>query len=372
MHYAPIPICENGTPLYEITIADDLCHLPEAMSRLSLAGHLSLEGRKVFVIADSNVAPLYLSQTVQAFTPLCAQVDSFVLPAGEGHKNLDEVRKVYAYLIQHQCDRKDFLVALGGGVTGDLTGFTAATYLRGISFIQMPTTVLAMADSSIGGKTGVDFDAYKNMVGAFHQPAAVYMNVSFLRSLPERQYLSGFSEIIKHGLLEDYPLYVWMKENRGALLAKNPEVIAHMIYESCQDKRRIVEQDPKEQGVRALLNLGHTLGHAIEKEMNFTLLHGECVAIGTVAAAYLSFRRGMISEADYQDVRAMFQQFRQPISVNGVSPEAILRASKSDKKMEQGQIKFILLKRLGEAVMCTDVTTEELMDAIHSVVRTQE
>lgn len=210
----------------------------------------------------------------------------FIFPAGEESKTLATVENLYEFLIQNKFERRDMLAALGGGVVGDLTGFTAATYLRGIDFIQIPTSLLAQVDSSIGGKTGVDFRAYKNMVGAFHQPKLVYSCAETLKTLTEQQYISGLGEIIKHGLIKDIAYYHWLKEHKEAILSRDTQTMIEMIEVSCRIKKEVVENDPEEAGERALLNFGHTLGHAVEKLMNFTMLHGECVAVGMHGAAW--------------------------------------------------------------------------------------
>ena len=291
-------------------------------------------------------------------------VISFVFPAGEASKTLDTVRKLYEVLIKAHFDRKDLLAALGGGVTGDLTGFAAATYLRGIDFIQIPTTLLAQVDSSIGGKTGVDFDCYKNMVGAFHQPKMVYMNLSLLKSLTEEQFACGMGEILKHGLIKDAEYYEWCINNMFEIQERELPVLHKMIETSCRIKRQVVEKDPTEKGERALLNFGHTLGHALEKQMNFTLLHGQCVAVGYLMAAYISWKRELLSTEEFFEIRDMNVGFDLPISFMGPTAEEILENTRSDKKMEHGQIKFVLLKGIGKAFVDQTVTNEEMLAAI--------
>lgn len=248
----------EGKPLYNIVIEQSFDKLAEEFDKLGVTG------RKLCIVSDSNVAPLYAKHIEEQLLKTGNKVFTFVFEAGEANKNLDTVEDVYEFLIKNHFDRKDMLVALGGGVVGDLTGFTAATYLRGISFIQVPTSLLAQVDSSIGGKTGVDFRAYKNMVGAFYQPKLVYMNISVLKSLSDRLFNSGFGEIIKHGLIKDAAYYEWLRDNISNIKSRNSDALEQMIYVSCNIKREVVEKDPKEKGDRALLNYGHTLGHAIE------------------------------------------------------------------------------------------------------------
>lgn len=325
--------------------------------------------KKICIVADSHVAALYLDQVRSLLEAAGYHTVTFVFPAGEEQKNLETVRELYCFLIREKFERKDLLAALGGGVTGDLTGYAAATYLRGIDFVQIPTTLLAQVDSSVGGKTGVDFDAYKNMVGAFHQPRLVYMNMDTLKTLPEQQFISGMGEVLKTGLIRDRDFYEWLLKQKQQILGREPGTMARVIRECCRIKAAVVEEDPQEQGLRAILNLGHTIGHAVEKLMNFQLLHGQCVGIGTVGAAWLSMQRGWLPERDYNTIIQANQAFGLPDSVEGLNPDAILKATKSDKKMEEGRIKFVLLKGLGNAVVDRTVTDEELRGAIRTICR---
>lgn len=294
-------------------------------------------------------------------------MDLYTFPAGEASKNLDTVKNLYAFLIEHHYTRKDILAALGGGVTGDLTGYAAATYLRGIDFIQIPTTLLAQVDSSVGGKTGVDFEQYKNMVGAFHQPRLVYMNLNTLKSLPDDQFASGMGEVLKSGLIRDARFYEWTINHMSEIQERVYPVLVKMVRKCCEIKAAVVESDPTEQGERALLNLGHTVGHAVEKLKNFELLHGQCVALGTIAAAYISFKRGYLSTEEFYEIRDMNVGFDLPIFFNGLENEAVLQTTKSDKKMDNGTIKFILLKKLGQAYIDKTVTDEEILEAIQFI-----
>lgn len=257
-------------------------------------------------------------------------------------------------------------------MVGDVAGYAAATYLRGIDFVQLPSTLLAQADSSIGGKTGVDFDGYKNMVGAFKMPRLVYINLALLQTLDERQYFSGFAEVMKHGLIKDALFYEWLIENMYEICERDLNVLQEMLIRSCSVKKLVVEKDPTEQGDRALLNFGHTIGHAIEKAKDFSLYHGECVALGAVAAAYISWKRELLSMEEYYEVRDMFVPFYLPISVDGIDPQEILRLTKSDKKMESGKIKFVLLKKIGKAVIDASVTDEEILAAINEIYFSEE
>ncbi|MDO4292000.1 MAG: 3-dehydroquinate synthase [Eubacteriales bacterium] len=324
-------------------------------------------GRKLCIVTDSNVGPLYAEAVREALAPCFLACEVFSFPAGEENKNLARIEELYAFLIQNHFDRKDLLAALGGGVVGDMTGFAAATYLRGVDFIQIPTTLLAQVDSSIGGKTGVDFASYKNMVGAFHMPRLVYMNLDTLQTLEGRQYFSGFAEIMKHGLIKDAKYYEWLIENMYEICDRDPAVLAKMIRRSCEIKRDVVEKDPTEQGERALLNFGHTIGHAIEKASGFSMLHGECVALGCVAAAFISWKRELIPMEEYYEIRDMFVPFNLPISADELDTDQILSFTKSDKKMQSGRIRFVLLDRIGHALLDNTVTEDEMRAAIEEL-----
>ncbi len=344
---------------YEICLEESFASLCSCLSRIGCSGH------RICIVTDSNVAPLYLETIRETVQKACSEVCTFLFPAGEASKTLDTVRMLYEKLIQEGFDRHDFLLALGGGVVGDLTGFASATYLRGISFIQVPTTLLAQIDSSIGGKTGVDFDSYKNMVGAFHQPALVYINTKTLLSLPEEQFACGMAELLKHGLIEDLSYYDWTISHREEIRSRDAATLLSMVGRSCEIKRAVVQRDPNETtGERALLNFGHTIGHAIEKLTNFDLLHGQCVALGTLAAAYISRQRGLIGEEDLEKIRKTNLEFGLPVSFSGPSAAEIIAATKKDKKMEAGLIRFVLLEQPGKAVVVSDVTDQEMEDAL--------
>lgn len=361
-----LPIMYHKKPCYDIVFSKSFAELIEELEVFEV------EQKRLCIVTDSNVDNLYGEELFNLLSGKCMKVVKYVFPAGEENKNLNVVKEVYKFLIEEGFDRKDMLIALGGGVVGDLTGFTAATYLRGIDFIQIPTTLLAQADSSIGGKTGVDFDGYKNMVGAFKMPRLVYMNISVLRTLEDRQFFSGFAEVMKHGIIKDSIFYEWLIENMYEICERDLDTLEEMVMRSCGVKKLVVEKDPTEQGDRALLNLGHTIGHAIEKAKNFELYHGECVALGTVAAAYISWKKELLSMDEYYEIRDMFVPFYLPISVDNVNPEEILRLTKSDKKMEAGKIKFILLKKIGKAVIDNTVTDEEILAAINEINFSEE
>lgn len=352
----------DGKAAYNIIFEPDYSSLPEFLNELNMSG------RRFMIVTDSNAGSCYRDELTGRIEPFVKSVHSFTFPAGEASKNLETVNNCYEQLILAGFDRNDVIIALGGGVVGDLAGFVAATYLRGIRFIQAPTSLLAMVDSSIGGKTGVDYKAYKNMVGAFHMPSLVYMNISTLQTLPDTEYFSAMGEIIKHGLIKDASYYYWLKKNHEKIKNKEHDTLREMIYRSCLIKKTVVERDPKEKGERALLNFGHTIGHAIEKLMNFKLLHGECVCTGMAAAAYISMKRGKISRMEYNDILETIKLFNGPCKVCGISAESIYEVTKLDKKMDSDRIRFILLDGIGSSVIDNTVSREELIEAINTVL----
>ncbi len=357
-----VDIKRDNKHIYDIVITEGFECLVKELAALEI------KDIKLCVVTDSNVGPLYGEIIKNIIIQSGNEPYIYTMPAGEENKNLEIVQDLYAYLIDNRFERKDMLLALGGGVVGDLTGFTAATYLRGIDFIQVPTSLLAQVDSSIGGKTGVDFKKYKNMVGAFHMPRLVYINIATLSSLSERLFNSGFGEIIKHGLIKNMEYFNYLKDNYAHIKALEPEYLIEMIYGSCLIKGEVVEKDPTEKGDRALLNFGHTLGHAVEKLMNFQLYHGECVALGMLCAAQISADRGYISHNDNLAIREMIEKYNFPMTVKGILAQEIVEVSKSDKKMEKGVVKFILLSKMGNAIIDKTVTDEEMLNALKVII----
>ncbi len=361
-----LPILYNKKPCYDIVFSQSFAELAEELK------DLEAENKKLCIVTDSNVEKLYAKELKELLTGKCRKVVVYSFPAGEASKTLDTIKEIYRFLIEEGFDRKDMLLALGGGVVGDMTGYAAATYLRGIDYVQIPTTLLAQTDSSIGGKTGVDFDGYKNMVGAFKMPRLVYMNLAVLKSLDDRQFFAGFAEVMKHGLIKDASFYEWLISNMYEICERDMDTLEEMVMRSCTIKKLVVEKDPTEQGDRALLNFGHTIGHAIEKAKNFELYHGECVALGAVAAAYISWKKELLSMEEYYEIRDMFVPFYLPITVENIEPEQIVELTKSDKKMEDGKLKFVLLKKIGKAVIDRSVTEEEILAAVKEIYYSEE
>ncbi len=356
----------NNKPIYDIVFENDFDLLAAKITELGF------QDKKMAIITDSNVEPLYAETIVSLLQPISSDVFVVSFEAGEAHKNMETVQAILTSLVEHRMGRKDLVVALGGGVVGDVAGFCASIYMRGIDVIQIPTTLLAQVDSSIGGKTGVDFNSYKNMVGAFKMPRLVYINTATLSTLPERQYYSGMAEVLKYGLIMDSSFYEWLISRMYEIHDKDPATLEEMIEHSCACKQRIVERDPFEDGDRALLNFGHTIGHAIEKFKNFEFLHGECVALGCVAAAFISWKKEKLSMEEYYEIRDMFVPFNLPITITDLDPDEILRLTKSDKKADNGSIKFILLKRVGKAYIDKTVSDDDILKGIAEIHFTDE
>lgn len=325
--------------------------------------------RRVLIITDTNIAPLYLSQVRMSLNDTVSELHSIVLPAGESQKTLQTVQHLYQILMENHFDRDDFLVALGGGVIGDITGFTAATYLRGISYIQVPTTLLAQTDSSIGGKTGVDFVGYKNMIGAFYPPKTVIMNLNTLNTLPHRQFAAGMAEIIKYGLIWNATFFNWLTVHGAQILSLDQTDLLQMIQSCCEYKRDVVQKDPKDRGIRKILNYGHTLGHALEKYKNFSLLHGECVGLGMLAAARISRDRGLLSVAEEETIRSALSFYSLPTCTEISDPDALMQIMYSDKKVSAGRLQFVLLDQIGHSFLAKDVSSIEIKTAIDAITK---
>ncbi len=320
---------------------------------------------RVAIISNETVAPLYLNELAAALAKKNVAVIPIILPDGEVHKNWQTLNVIFDALLKNHCERNTTIIALGGGVIGDLTGFAASTYLRGVPFIQIPTSLLAQVDSSVGGKTGINHTLGKNMIGAFYQPRMVLTDSATLNTLPDRELYAGLAEVIKYGLIRDPEFFDWLERNMHRLIARDPEILNQAIQRSCENKAEIVAADERERGVRALLNLGHTFGHAIENGMGYGVwLHGEAVAAGIVMAAELSLRMKLINDADVERIRNLFLQAKLPIIAPNMPPEKYLELMALDKKVESGKTRFILLNRIGEAVMRADISPMVLKETI--------
>lgn len=330
-----------------------------------------IRGKKVLIVTNTTVAPLYLAQCQRALEKF--QVSTCILPDGETYKNLQELNQIFIGLLQNHCDRQSTLIALGGGVVGDMTGFAAAVYQRGVDFIQVPTTLLAQVDSSVGGKTGVNHTLGKNMIGAFHQPRCVIADTDTLSTLDERQYKSGLAEVIKYGLIQDEAFFVWLETHMDALLARDSTVVAEAIFRSCHNKAMVVARDEREEGARALLNLGHTFGHAIESATGYSQwLHGEAVATGMMMAALMSHKMGWLSIATVFRIRAILVRAGLPLfPPESMDLEQFYTYMQVDKKVVDGQIRLILLEKIGQAVVCAQYDAQLLKQTLsESLART--
>lgn len=323
-----------------------------------------VQSQQVLVITDEIVGPYYLEKVKVLFAN--RSPESLILKAGESQKNLETVSQIFDRLLELNYGRSASLVALGGGVIGDMTGFAAACYQRGISFMQIPTTLLAQVDSSVGGKTGVNHPLGKNMIGAFHQPSCVLIDVDTLKTLPDRELRSGLAEVIKYGLILDAEFLEWIEGNIDALIARDPDALVHAIYRSCACKADIVARDENEQNIRAWLNLGHTYGHAIESWQAYGgLLHGEAVSIGMVMAAECSARLGYLAAGDVARVRQLLERAGLPVcGPAGMKPEAYLPYMRRDKKSLNGKIRLVLLDKLGSAMIYDDADDDLILSSI--------
>ena len=312
---------------------------------------------RVAVVTNPTVAGFFLASVENALTRAGLSVVNIVVPDGEVYKTLATWTVVHDQLLAARLDRKSAIVALGGGVVGDIAGFAAATYQRGIPYIQLPTTLLSQVDSSVGGKTGVNHPSGKNMIGAFYQPRLVVVDTSTLATLPERELRAGLAEIIKYGLIRDLNFFTWLEGNLHALLARDPEALAHAIEVSCRHKAEVVANDETEQGERALLNLGHTFGHAIEAGLGYgTWLHGEAVAAGTVLAARLSARLGWLNASDVDRIVNLFAAAGLPVQSPPLGPDRYLELMAHDKKVVSGNMRLILLRAIGAAIVASDAS----------------
>ena len=341
-----------GDRSYPIFIGSDEIRSADIASYIS--------GKKVLIVSNETIAPLYLESLKRQLTD--KQVDSVILADGEQYKNLDTLNLIFDQLIGNHHDRKTTLIALGGGVVGDMTGFAAACYQRGVPFIQIPTTLLAQVDSSVGGKTAVNHAMGKNMIGAFYQPQAVIIDTDTLSTLPDREFYAGLAEVIKYGLIVDADFFRWLENNIDLLLQRDKQALAYAIELSCVCKARIVAEDETEQGIRAILNLGHTFGHAIETFQNYKQwIHGEAVAAGMVMAAQLSVISGDLPEADLQRTKALLQHCLLPVAPPAdMTAEDFTQLMLRDKKVLDGQLRLVLLKELGEACVTDQFSIDHL------------
>ena len=350
---------ELGDKSYPIYIGIDL------LSMKSLFVD-QIQGRQVMIVTNKTIAPLYLDKLTSILDGF--NVQSVILPDGEEFKKLETLNKVFDALLEAKFDRTSTLIALGGGVIGDITGFAAASYQRGVGFIQVPTTLLSQVDSSVGGKTGINHELGKNMIGAFYQPKAVIIDVNTLDTLSNQEFSAGMAEVIKYGLLGNADFLSMLEANIESIMARKKDLIIEVIFNCCQDKARIVELDEFEKGKRALLNLGHTFGHGIENAFGYgNYLHGEAVSIGMVMAAKLSKDEGNLSHEETLRVESILSKADLPISIKkSIDSETLITAMSLDKKSIDGKIRLVLLKSLGDSYLTDSYSNENFMKVVNS------
>ena len=350
---------ELGDKSYPIYIGIDL------LSMKSLFVD-QIQGRQVMIVTNKTIAPLYLDKLTSILDGF--NVQSVILPDGEEFKKLETLNKVFDALLEAKFDRTSTLIALGGGVIGDITGFAAASYQRGVGFIQVPTSLLSQVDSSVGGKTGINHELGKNMIGAFYQPKAVIIDVNTLDTLSNQEFSAGMAEVIKYGLLGNADFLSMLEANIESIMARKKDLIIEVIFNCCQDKARIVELDEFEKGKRALLNLGHTFGHGIENAFGYgNYLHGEAVSIGMVMAAKLSKDEGNLSHEETLRVESILSKADLPISINKtIDSETLITAMSLDKKSIDGKIRLVLLKSLGDSYLTDSYSNENFMKVVNS------
>lgn len=346
-----------GERSYPIYIGDGVLSQAELLTQ-------HIQGKEVLVVTNTTIAPLYLQRVLDSLTDY--RTESVILPDGEEFKSLDVLNQVFDKLLRSHFSRQVTMVALGGGVIGDMTGFAAACYQRGVPFIQIPTTLLSQVDSSVGGKTAVNHSLGKNMIGAFYQPKCVIADTNTLNTLDDRQLSSGLAEVIKYGLINDSEFFDWLERNMPALCARQTDVLAEAIERSCQDKADVVASDELEHGVRALLNLGHTFGHAIETGMGYgSWLHGEAIAVGMVMAAELSHRMGWIDGVIVARIKTLLIAAGLPITIpDEMSSDQFMNLMAVDKKVQDGRIRLVLLKGIGQAIMSDDYDSDKLVETL--------
>lgn len=345
-----------GERSYPILIGSGLLHQQGILDPF-------IAGRDVLIVTNEQLAPLYLKPLEALVTG--SKVAKLVLPDGEATKNVETLMQIFDALVEQRFGRDCVLLTLGGGVVGDIGGFAAAAWQRGVDFIQIPTTLLAQVDSSVGGKTAINHPGGKNLIGAFHQPLCVLSDSDTLNTLPDRELAAGLAEVVKYGLLGDADLFAWLEREHEGLLKRDSEHLQHIVRRSCEIKAQIVAADEREQGQRALLNLGHTFGHAIERCAGYgEWLHGEAVAAGTCMAAAFSARIGWIEQADVERIRSLFVKLNLPVDPPRVDAGEFLAAMSMDKKVIGGEIRLVLLKSIGQAVVTADYPSHELVDLL--------
>lgn len=354
-----------GERAYDIIFEKDFSALGKCLDDINAP-------EKILVITDKNVGGLYLDVVMSVISDSGRALVSCIFDAGEENKNIDTVIRLCKSCMDNELDRKSMIIALGGGVVGDMAGFCAALYMRGIDYVQIPTTLLSQSDSSVGGKTGVDFCGGKNLIGAFHQPRLVYINVSTLKTLPKREFISGMGEVIKHGIIKDKDFFDYIDENSEGLASLDSSLMIKLSKKNCKIKADVVAEDERESGLRRILNFGHTIGHAIESERDFKETHGQCVAYGMLCVLYISYKRGILKREELERVRNVLLKYGFGVSIKDADTEKIISLVKKDKKKNKNSVSFVLPSEIGRVFICDDVTDEEIADSIKYLIRGEE
>lgn len=349
-----------GKNSYDIVLENSFSRLLEELEKINCS-------KNVLIVTDSVVSELYEEQVRKILLSGGYDVATCVFKNGEENKNIDTILEISKALLRHNADRKSTVIALGGGVVGDMAGFAASIYMRGIDFVQIPTTLLSQTDSSVGGKTGIDFMKAKNILGAFHQPKLVYINLSVLKTLPERELISGMGEVIKHSIIRDKEFFEFLFENIENVRNLSDDILLDMIYKNCSIKASVVSMDEKENGVRADLNFGHTFGHAVESYSDFELSHGECVGLGMIAASKVSLMRKLITEEEFLKIKEILKNYRFRTKTNIKNTYDVILLMQKDKKKADGKLKFVLPVGIGKVIKTSDLCEEEIRAAFEEI-----
>ncbi|MDC0182709.1 3-dehydroquinate synthase [Nitrosomonadales bacterium] len=324
-----------------------------------------ISNKKVAIVTNETISPLYLQKISKTFKDINKEIIPIILPDGEAFKNFETLNLIYDELLKNRANRQISLVALGGGVVGDITGFAAATFMRGVDFIQIPTTLLSQVDSSVGGKTGINHQLGKNMIGAFYQPKCVIADISLLATLPDNHLSAGLAEVIKYGLIRDFSFFEWLEKNINGIMKRDSKLLINAVICSCKNKADIVESDEFESNIRAILNLGHTFGHAIETATGYgKWLHGEAIGIGMVMAAHLSEQMGWLKKEEYQRIKSLIVSSNLPINPPEISKKDFLDLMQLDKKTKDDQINLVLQQGIGKAILTSDYDEEKLHNTL--------
>ena len=350
-----LPDCE-----YDIQFEKDFNNLPNALKSINAP-------KKLMVVTETTVNALYGSQVCAVLKNAGYDCDIVAFEAGEKNKNINTIQQIYSACIKHGLDRSSMIIALGGGVVGDMAGFAAATYMRGIRFVQVPTTLLSQVDSSVGGKTGFDFEDAKNIIGAFHQPSLVYINVNTLKTLDSTQFASGMGEVIKHAMIKDSQMLDFLEQNKSLVKNRDNDILIQLVKRNCAIKADVVMHDEKELGLRAILNFGHTIGHAIESASHFALSHGACVALGMVAVCAMSADDGILKSQTLEKFKNLLKAYDLPVTVENVGFNNVWELMNKDKKKIAGSLKLIYPIEPGNVEQRTDITKEQIEKAFHYI-----